>query len=78
MTTDDFQCHTANKWQGTFLFRLQPKAFQLASQVLPVCPPNGRSTFQQLYTNLFSLFSLPEWTRGPTVSCHSSITFSYT
>lgn len=22
---------------------------------------NGRSTFQQLYTNLFSLFSLPEW-----------------
>lgn len=26
----------------------------------------------------FSLFSLPEWTQGPTVPCHSSITLSYT
>ena len=40
--------------------------------------PNGRSTFQQRYTNLFSLFSLPEWTLGPTVACHSSVIFSYT
>ena len=40
--------------------------------------PNGRSTFQQRYTNLFSLFSLPEWTLGPTVACHSSVMFSYT
>lgn len=39
---------------------------------------NDCSTFQQLYTNLFSLFSLPEWTHGPTVLCHSSIIFSHT
>jgi len=78
---DSLQRHTANNWQLWYwkiMLSLQPKVFQKFNHDCLYILPNGLPAFQQFYINLFSLFSLPEWTQGSTVLCHSSSTHSYT